>query len=53
MNIGSWMARVGVPFVALSPATKAAAEQLPRTWAAGYGHGGVRVVTAAPGATAT
>lgn len=53
VNIGSWMARVGVPFMALYPATKAAVEQLTRAWAAEYGHGGVRVVTVAPGATAT
>lgn len=53
VNIGSWMARVGVPFMALYPATKAAAEQLTRAWAAEYGHRRIRVVTVAPGATAT
>ncbi|MGN8050597.1 SDR family NAD(P)-dependent oxidoreductase [Curtobacterium sp. 22159] len=53
VNIGSWMARVGVPFMALYPATKAAVEQLTRAWAAEYGPRGVRVVTVAPGATAT
>ncbi|WP_144759724.1 SDR family NAD(P)-dependent oxidoreductase [Curtobacterium sp. 9128] len=53
VNIGSWMARVGVPFMALYPATKAAVEQLTRAWAAEYGQRGVRVVTVAPGATAT
>ncbi|MFJ3322754.1 SDR family NAD(P)-dependent oxidoreductase [Curtobacterium sp. NPDC086286] len=53
VNIGSWMARVGVPFMGLYPATKAAVEQLTRAWAAEYGHRGVRVVTVAPGATAT
>ncbi len=53
VNIGSWMARVGVPFMALYPATKAAVEQLTRAWAAEYGHRGIRVVTVAPGATAT
>lgn len=53
VNIGSWMARVGVPFMALYPATKAAVEQLIRAWAAEYGHRGIRVVTVAPGATAT
>lgn len=53
VNIGSWMARVGVPFMALYPATKAAVEQLTRAWAAEYGHHGIRVVTVAPGATAT
>jgi 3-oxoacyl-[acyl-carrier protein] reductase len=53
VNIGSWMARVGVPFMALYPATKAAVEQLTRAWAAEYGQRGVRIVTVAPGATAT
>ncbi|WIB78763.1 SDR family oxidoreductase [Curtobacterium sp. MCPF17_002] len=53
VNIGSWMARVGVPFMALYPATKAAVEQLTRAWAAEYGHRGIRVVTVSPGATAT
>lgn len=53
VNIGSWMARVGVPFMGLYPATKAAVEQLTRAWAAEYGHSGIRVVTVAPGATST
>ncbi len=53
VNIGSWMARVGVPFKALYPATKAAVEQLTRAWAAEFGPSGVRVNTVAPGATAT
>lgn len=53
VNIGSWMARAGVPYKALYPATKAAVEQLTRAWAAEYGARGVRVNTVAPGATAT
>jgi NAD(P)-dependent dehydrogenase (short-subunit alcohol dehydrogenase family) len=53
VNVGSWMARVGVPNKALYPATKAAVEQLTRAWAAEYGPRGVRVNTVAPGATAT
>ena len=53
VNIGSWMARVGVPFGAMYTATKAAIEQMTRTWAAEYGPRGVRAVTVAPGATAT
>jgi 3-oxoacyl-[acyl-carrier protein] reductase len=48
VNIGSWMARGGVPFMALYPATKTAVEQLTRAWAAEYGHRGIRVVTVAP-----
>ena len=53
VNVGSWMARVGVPAMALYPATKAALEQLTRGWAAEYGPRGVRVVGVAPGATST
>jgi 3-oxoacyl-[acyl-carrier protein] reductase len=53
VNIGSWMARVGVPFAALYPATKAAVEQLTRAWAAEFGPAGVRVNTVSPGATST
>ncbi|WP_336921265.1 SDR family NAD(P)-dependent oxidoreductase [Aquipuribacter sp. SD81] len=53
VNIGSWMARTGVPFGAMYTATKAALEQMTRTWAAEYGPRGVRAVTVAPGATAT
>lgn len=53
VTIGSWMARVGSPFAAMYSATKAAAEQLTRSWAAEYGPRGVRVNTVAPGATLT
>lgn len=53
VNIGSWMARVGSPFGAMYTATKAADEQLTRSWAAEYGSRGVRVNTVAPGVTLT
>lgn len=53
VNIGSWMARVGSPFAAMYTATKAADEQLTRSWAAEFGPRGVRVNTVAPGATLT
>lgn len=53
VNIGSWMARVGNPHAAMYSATKAAVEQLTRSWAAEYGPRGVRVNTVAPGATLT
>lgn len=53
ITIGSWMARTGNPFAALYSATKAAAEQLTRSWASEFGPSGVRVNTVAPGATLT
>lgn len=53
VNIGSWMATVGSPFAAMYTATKAADEQLTRSWAAEFGPHGVRVNTVAPGATLT
>ena len=36
VNIGSWMARVGVPFGAAYTASKAALEQMTRTWSAEF-----------------
>jgi NAD(P)-dependent dehydrogenase (short-subunit alcohol dehydrogenase family) len=53
VNIGSWMAQVGSPFGAMYTATKAADEQLTRSWAAEFGPRGVRVNTVAPGVTLT
>lgn len=53
VNIGSWMAQVGSPYAAMYTATKAADEQLTRSWAAEYGPRGVRVNSVAPGATLT
>lgn len=53
VNIGSWMSRVGLPFAAAYTASKAALEQMTRTWSAEYGPSGVGVTTVAPGATNT
>lgn len=53
VNVGSWMAQVGSPYAAMYTATKAADEQLTRSWAAEYGPRGIRVNTVAPGATLT
>jgi NAD(P)-dependent dehydrogenase (short-subunit alcohol dehydrogenase family) len=51
--VGSWMASVGSPFVGLYSASKAAAEQLARSWAAEFGPRGVRVNAIAPGVIRT
>lgn len=53
ITIGSWMATVGSPIVGLYSATKAAQEQLTRSWAAEFGPRGVRCVTVSPGVTRT
>ena len=53
VNIGSWMSRVGIPAGAAYTASKAALEQMTRTWSAEFGPHGVNVNTVAPGATAT
>ena len=53
INIGSWMGSLGIAFSALYGGTKVALEQMSRSWAAEYGHAGVRVNSVAPGATLT
>lgn len=53
VNVGSWMSRVGVPFGAMYTASKAAIEQMTRTWAAEFGPYGVNVNTVSPGVTST
>jgi 3-oxoacyl-[acyl-carrier protein] reductase len=53
VNVGSWIATVGLPQGALYGATKAAIEQLTRAWAAELGPSGVRVNAVSPGITLT
>ncbi len=53
VTVGSWMAVLGTPAAAMYSATKAAAEQLTRCWAAEYGPSGVRFNTVSPGVTLT
>lgn len=53
VNVGSWMSRIGVPFGAMYTASKAAIEQMTRTWAAEFGPSGVNVNTVSPGVTST
>lgn len=53
VNIGSWMSRIGLPFGAAYTASKAAVEQMTRTWSAEFGPRGVAVMTVSPGATST
>jgi 3-oxoacyl-[acyl-carrier protein] reductase len=53
VNVGSWMSRVGLPFGAMYTASKAAVEQMTRTWSAEFGPSGVNVNTVAPGVTST
>ena len=53
VDIGSWMSRVGLPFAAAYTGSKAALEQMTRSWAAEFGPRGVNVNTVAPGATST
>lgn len=49
INLGSTAAHVGLAVGAMYAATKAAVEQLSRSWAAEYGPAGVRVNNIAPG----
>lgn len=53
INVGSWMARVGVPYGAAYTASKAALEQMTRSWASEFGSRGLRVNSVAPGITLT
>jgi NAD(P)-dependent dehydrogenase (short-subunit alcohol dehydrogenase family) len=49
INLGSWIARLGVPVGALYSSTKGAVETLTRAWAAEFGPSGVRVNAISPG----
>lgn len=51
INLGSWIARLGVPVGALYSATKGAIETLTRAWAAEFGPLGIRVNAISPGVT--
>jgi NAD(P)-dependent dehydrogenase (short-subunit alcohol dehydrogenase family) len=53
VNIGSWVSAIGLGTGPLYGATKAALEQLSRSWAAEYGPAGVRVNAVQPGVTLT
>ena len=52
INLGSWIARLGIPS-ALYSSTKGAMETLTRAWAAEFGPAGVRVNAISPGVIRT
>lgn len=49
INLGSWIARLGIPIGALYSSTKGAVETLTRAWASEFGPHGVRVNAISPG----
>jgi NAD(P)-dependent dehydrogenase (short-subunit alcohol dehydrogenase family) len=53
INLGSWIARLGIPVGALYSSTKGAVETLTRAWAAEFGPSGVRVNGISPGVIRT
>ena len=53
INLGSWIARLGIPVGALYSSTKGAVETLTRAWAAEFGPHGVRVNAISPGVVLT
>jgi NAD(P)-dependent dehydrogenase (short-subunit alcohol dehydrogenase family) len=53
INLGSWIARLGIPIGSLYSSTKGAMETLTRAWAAEFGPAGVRVNAISPGVILT
>jgi NAD(P)-dependent dehydrogenase (short-subunit alcohol dehydrogenase family) len=53
INLGSWIARLGIPIASLYSSTKGAIETLTRAWAAEFGPAGVRVNAISPGVIRT
>jgi NAD(P)-dependent dehydrogenase (short-subunit alcohol dehydrogenase family) len=53
INLGSWVARLGIPIGPLYSSTKGAMETLTRAWAAEFGPAGVRVNALSPGVIRT
>jgi NAD(P)-dependent dehydrogenase (short-subunit alcohol dehydrogenase family) len=53
INLGSWIARLGIPIGSLYSSTKGAIETLTRAWAAEFGPAGVRVNAVSPGVIRT
>jgi NAD(P)-dependent dehydrogenase (short-subunit alcohol dehydrogenase family) len=53
INLGSWVARLGIPVGALYASTKGAMETLTRAWSAEFGPAGVRVNAISPGVIRT
>jgi NAD(P)-dependent dehydrogenase (short-subunit alcohol dehydrogenase family) len=49
INLGSWIARLGIPTSSVYSSTQGALETLTRAWAAEYGLAGVRVNAISPG----
>ena len=53
INLGSWIASLGIPIGSLYSSTKGAIETLTRAWAAEFGPAGVRVNAISPGVVLT
>jgi NAD(P)-dependent dehydrogenase (short-subunit alcohol dehydrogenase family) len=53
INLGSWVARLGIPIGAVYAASKGALETLTRAWSAEFGPSGVRVNAISPGVVHT